>query len=65
MVYLELRRRGIETGYFAKSEREVDFVVGQVAAPLPIEVKMLDALDPKDKRLAGLALFTGRFLNPR
>jgi len=61
MVYLELRRRGIETGYFAESEREVDFVVGSVAAPLPIEVKMLDALDPKDKRLAGLALFARRF----
>lgn len=60
-VYLELLRRGIETGYFAESEREVDFVVGTVAAPLPIEVKMLDSLDPKDKRLSGLALFGRRF----
>lgn len=60
-VYLELRRRGIETGYFAESEREVDFVIGSAAEPLPIEVKLLDALDAKDKRLSGLALFVRRF----
>ncbi len=60
-VYLELLRRGIETGYYAESEREVDFVVGSVKTPLPVEVKMLDMLDPKDKRLSGLALFVRRF----
>lgn len=60
-VYLELLRRGIETGYYAESEREVDFVVGSVKTPLPVEVKMLDTLDPKDKRLSGLALFVRRF----
>ncbi|MBI2354270.1 MAG: ATP-binding protein [Deltaproteobacteria bacterium] len=65
MVYPELRRRGIETGYFAESEREVDFVVGSVAEPLPIEVKLLDTLDPKDKRLSGLALFARRFPSAR
>ncbi len=60
-IYLELLRWGIETGYFAESEREVDFVVGSAAAPQPIEVKMLDTLDLKDKRLSGLVLFARRF----
>ena len=60
-VYLELKRRGFDPGYYAESEREVDFVVGSLATPLPIEVKMLDTLDPKDKRLSGLALFIRRF----
>ena len=64
-VYLELLRHGIETGYFAESEREVDFVIGPATAPLPIEVKMLDSLDPKDKRLSGLALFSRRFPTAR
>jgi hypothetical protein len=39
----------------------VDFVVGSVKTPLPVEVKMLDTLDPKDKCLSGLALFVRRF----
>ncbi len=60
-VYLELMRQEVAAGYYAESEREVDFVVGTPDAPLPVEVKMLDRIDPKDKRLAGLALFARRF----
>lgn len=60
-VYLELLRHGVEPGYFAESEREVDFICGSITRPLPVEVKMLDTVDPKDKRLAGLALFLRRF----
>lgn len=60
-IFMLLRRMHRETGYFAESEREVDFVVGSAENPLPIEVKMLDRLDLKDRRLAGLRLFARRF----
>lgn len=64
-VYIELRRRGIESGYFAKSEREVDFVTGSPDNPFPLEVKMLDVFDHKDKRLGGLVLFKRRYPSTR
>ncbi len=60
-VFMELKRRGMETGYYAESDLEVDFILGSRGGPIPLEVKMLDTLDPKDKRLAGLKLFLRRF----
>ncbi|HOS06120.1 MAG TPA: ATP-binding protein [Syntrophorhabdaceae bacterium] len=60
-VFMELKRRGMETGYFAEGDLEVDFVLGSRGKPIPLEVKMLDTLDLGDKRLAGLRLFLRRF----
>jgi len=60
-VLIELLRGGISGGYFAESEREVDFVIGTVESPLPLEVKYLESFDWQDKRFAGLRLFLKRF----
>ena len=60
-VLIELLRSGISGGYFAESEREVDFVIGTVESPLPLEVKYLESFDWQDKRFAGLRLFLKRF----
>lgn len=60
-VFLELQRNGVSCGYFAESDREVDFVIGSVANPLPIEVKYLSDFEWKDKRFDGIRLFMNRF----
>ena len=62
-VFMELQRNNIPCGYYAESEREVDFVIGSVADPLPVEVKYITAFDWKDKRFDGLRLFLNRFSN--
>jgi len=64
-VFVALHQRGLHAGYFAESEREVDFVLGTPTSPLPIEVKLLDRVDPTDRRLAGLALFARRYPKAR
>ena len=60
-VFMELLRNGLTCGYYAESEREVDFVTGTRENPLPVEVKYLADFDWQDKRYAGLRLFLGRF----
>lgn len=62
-VFMELQRNGTSCGYFAESAREVDFVVGSVADPVPIEVKYMTTFDWKDKRFDGVRLFLRRFPN--
>ena len=64
-VLIELLRSGISGGYFAESEREVDFVMGTAESPLPLEVKYLESFDWQDKRFAGLRLFLKRFTATR
>jgi hypothetical protein len=64
-VFMALRRCGRETGYYAESELEVDFVLNEASEPLPLEVKMIDAVDPRDKRLSGLKMFLRRFPGAR
>lgn len=64
-VFAELRRRGADCGYFAESEREVDFVIGTNRAPLPIEVKFISAFDRDDRKYACLKLFLRRFPKTR
>ncbi len=64
-VFLELQRNAIPCGYYAESDREVDFVIGSVADPVPIEVKYITAFDWKDKRFDGLRLFLNRFPNAK
>jgi len=60
-VFVELRKSGVECGYFAESEREVDFVTGTSQSPRPIEAKYVSSFDAGDKRYAGLRLFLRRF----
>lgn len=60
-VLIELLKSGIGVGYFAESEREVDFVMGTEESPLPLEVKYLESFDWQDKRFSGLRLFLKRF----
>lgn len=56
-VFTHLLRQGKEPGYFAESQKEVDFVTGNHKEPIPIEVKYTDDLELSDRRLAGLRLF--------
>ena len=60
-VFMELLRNNMTCGYYAESEREVDFVTGINANPLPVEVKYLDRFDWQDKRYSGIRLFLNRF----
>jgi hypothetical protein len=60
-VFAELRRQSADCGYFAESEREVDFVIGTNRVPLPIEVKFVSSFDRDDRKYAGLKLFLRRF----
>ena len=62
-VFMELQRNNISCGYYAESEREVDFVIGSVDDPVPIEVKYMATFDWKDKRFDGVRLFLNRFPN--
>lgn len=64
-VFMEMKRMRIPCGYFAESEREVDFVVGSVGDPMPVEVKYLSELDWGDKRFSGVRLFLKRFPRTR
>jgi hypothetical protein len=56
-VYVQLQRKEKETGYFAVSKKEVNFIVGGHTDPEPVEVKYVEKLDKDDKRLSGLRLF--------
>lgn len=60
-VFIHLLRAGGECGYYAESEREVDFVVGSVQQPAAIEVKYDNEFDWSDRRLHGVRLFLRRF----
>lgn len=59
-VFMELKKRNIPCGYFAESEKELDFVTGSVKNPFPLEVKYVSAFDLKDRRFSGLRLFLHR-----
>ncbi|RPH52562.1 MAG: ATP-binding protein [Desulfobacteraceae bacterium] len=60
-VFLALKRNNISCGYYAESDREVDFVIGSVTDPVPIEVKYITSFDWKEKRFDGVRLFIKRF----
>jgi uncharacterized protein len=59
-VFMELCRNNLSPGYFAESEKEVDFVLGSAKKPLPAEVKFISTLDWSEKRFSGLKLFLRR-----
>lgn len=50
-----------EIGYFAESAREVDFIAGDFAAPLPVEVKYTTQKNELEENLGGLKLFLTRY----
>ena len=62
-VFMKLKRKNIACGYFAESEKEVDFVTGDIKHPLPIEAKYISSLDWKDRRFGGIKLFLRRYPN--
>ena len=47
------------------NEKEVDFVTGDVRAPLPIEAKYISSFEWNDRRFAGMRLFLRRFPRTR
>ena len=60
-VFAHFLRTGQKVGYFAESQRELDFVTGAYQNPLPVEVKYVEDLRADDERLLGLKLFLKRF----
>ena len=60
-VFLELSKRHANIGYYAESEKELDFAYGAAKAPSALEVKYDSKIDWKDKRFAGIRLFTNRY----
>lgn len=60
-VFMDFVRRGVSCGYYAESEREVDFVMGSHNAPTAVEVKYLDSFNWEDRRFDGVRLFLRRF----
>jgi len=60
-VFMELQRKRVSCGYFAESEREVDFITGTTGKPCPVEVKYVSSFDWSDRRFSGVKLFLRRF----
>ncbi|MBU0600579.1 ATP-binding protein [bacterium] len=60
-VFLHLLREGKSSGYYAESEKEVDFVLGDFNYPMPVEVKYISNFDWQDKGYKGIRLFLRRF----
>jgi predicted AAA+ superfamily ATPase len=60
-VFTDFLRRGTPCGYYAESQREVDFVSGSYSAPAPLEVKYDDTFTWEDRRFDGIRLFLRRF----
>jgi predicted AAA+ superfamily ATPase len=64
-VFMELQRKRISCGYFAESEREVDFITGTAGKPCPVEIKYVSLFDWSDRRFSGVKLFLRRFPNTK
>lgn len=60
-VFLHLLREGKSSGYYAESEKEVDFILGDFNYPIPVEVKYISNFDWQDKGYKGIRLFLRRF----
>jgi len=60
-VFMHLCKKRQDLGYFAESEREVDFVTGTFRNPFPIEVKYSAGFDWESKKFAGMKLFLHRY----
>lgn len=60
-VFMQFVRKGLNLGYFAESEKELDFVLGNNQNPRPIESKYVEDLSMTDRRLSGLTLFLKKY----
>lgn len=60
-VFVDFLRRGVTPGYYAESQREVDFVTGSPDDPAAVEVKYDNTFDWQDRRFRGVRLFLRRF----
>ena len=60
-VFIHFLRKNEACGYYAESQREVDFVIGDFKKPLPIEVKYSSGFDWQDRKFSGIKLFLRRF----
>jgi len=60
-VFLHFLKNRKVCGYYAESEREVDFILGDFKNPLPVEVKYISDFDWQDRRFSGVKLFLRRF----
>jgi predicted AAA+ superfamily ATPase len=59
-AFMHLLKIKQNIGYYAESEREVDFVIGSHKRPYPIEVKYTSGFDWQSKKYAGIKLFLHR-----
>jgi len=61
VIFLYLNKKNSNMGYYAESERELDFVCGSFKSPSAIEVKYDSEFDWEDKKFAGIKLFIKRY----
>ena len=64
-VFVHFKRNNESCGYYAESQREVDFVLGDFNNPLPVEVKYSSGFDWQDRKFSGIKLFLRRFPNTK
>jgi len=64
-VFVHFLRNNEACGYYAESQREVDFVLGDLRRPLPVEVKYGSGFDWQDRKFSGVKLFLRRFLKTK
>ncbi len=60
-LLVDLLKKGISCGYYAESEREMDFVYGGVDSPCGIEAKYDVHFDWQDRRYSGVKLFLKKY----
>lgn len=60
-VFMHLLRKNIPCGYYAESEKEVDFILGSFKKPEVIECKYISDFNYDDKKLSGVKLFLRRY----
>ncbi len=61
LTFLRLAKRYSNIGYYAESERELDFAYGSFKSPIATEVKYDSSFDWQDKRFKGARLFIKRY----
>jgi predicted AAA+ superfamily ATPase len=65
LIFLHLIKSNSDVGYYAESERELDFVYGTFKDPKAIEVKYDNKFEWQDKRYRGVMLFLRRYPQTR
>ncbi len=60
-VFLYLARANVKMGYYAESEKELDFACGSFKSPVATEVKYDSRIDWHDKGFKGVKLFIKRY----